>query len=78
MLKGRAAARKRTAWRMPELVNAVNKLVLTLLVIPLLIVVAVRNPQGAGHLVEIVFVGGAKLFNLVATIGSNMLGGHAR
>ena len=63
---------------MPELVNAVNKLVLTLLVIPLLIAVPVRNPRGIGHLVEIVFVGGAKLLNLVATIGSNMLGGHAR
>ncbi len=63
---------------MPELVNAVNKLVLTLLVIPLLIVVAVRNPQGVGHLVEIIFVGGAKLLNMVATITGNMLGGHAR
>lgn len=76
MLKGRAAARRPTAWRTPELVSAMSRLVLTLLVIPLLIVMVARDPQGMGHLVEILFVGGAKLLSLVATFLNNMLGGH--
>ncbi len=77
MVETRGRCAKADGRRMPELVNAVNKLVLTLLVIPLLVVLAVRDPQGVGHLVEIVFVGGAKLLNLVATVVGNMLGGHA-
>jgi hypothetical protein len=53
-----------------------SRLILTLLVIPLLIVMVARDPQGMGHLVEIVFVVGAKLLSLVATFLNNILGGH--
>ena len=62
---------------MPELVSTLNKLVLTLLVIPLLIVMAARDPQGMGHLVEMIFTVGAKLLNGVATILNSLLGGKA-
>lgn len=51
-----------------------NKLVLTLLVIPLLIVMAARDPQGMGHLVQMIFTIGAKLLDGVATILNNLLG----
>ncbi len=43
-----------------------KKLVLTLLVIPLIIVMAVQDPQGTGHLVQVVITEGAKLLDLVA------------
>jgi hypothetical protein len=42
--------------------------------IPWLIVIAARVPQAVGRLVEILFVGGAKLLNFVATILNNLLG----
>jgi len=42
------------------------KLVLTLLVIPLIIVMAVRYPEGTGHLVAVIITEGAKLLDLVA------------
>lgn len=42
------------------------KLVLTLLVIPLIIVMAVRYPQGTGHVAAVVITEGAKLLDLVA------------
>lgn len=45
----------------------------TLLVIPLLIVMAARDQQAVSHLAEILFVGGVKLLNLVATILNNLL-----
>ena len=51
-----------------------NKLLLTLLVIPLLIVLAVRDPQGMAHLVEAIFTIGAKLLDGVATLLSSLLG----
>jgi len=46
------------------------------LVVPLLIVVATRNPQGVAHLVEVVFSVGAMLLNGAATVLSTLLGGH--
>ena len=42
------------------------KLVLTLLVIPLIIVMAVRYPEGTGHLAAVITTLGAKLLDLVA------------
>jgi hypothetical protein len=47
-------------------VSSMKKLVLTLLVIPLIIVMAVQDPQGAGHLVQVVITDGAKLLDVVA------------
>lgn len=54
------------------------KVLVVLLVIPLLIVMAVRDPQGMAHLVELVFSVGAKLLNAVATFLDSLLGGHLR
>jgi hypothetical protein len=54
-----------------------GKLIVVLLVIPLLIVMATRDPRGTAHLVELVFVAGARVLNAVATILDNLLGGHA-
>lgn len=53
------------------------KLLLVLLVIPLLIVIATRDPQGFAHLVEGIFTLGAKLLNATATFLDALLGGHA-
>jgi hypothetical protein len=58
-------------------VSAVHKLVLILLVVPLVIVLAVRDPQGMGHLVAIIFTIGAKLLDGVATILNALTGSHA-
>lgn len=60
-----------------ELVSAVNKLILLLLVVALLIVMAARDPQGIGHLVAIIFTLGAKLLDGVATILNTLVGGYA-
>ena len=57
----------------PELVSAVNKLILAVLVIALLIVL-VRDPQGMGHLVEAIFTVGANLLHGIATILGNLTG----
>ena len=54
-----------------------HKLVLILLVVPLVIVLAVRDPQGMGHLVAIIFTIGAKLLDGVATILNALTGSHA-
>lgn len=54
------------------------KLLLVLLVIPLLIVMATRDPQGIAHLVEMIFTVGAKLLNATATFLDSLLGGHSR
>jgi len=53
------------------------KLLFTLLVIPLLIVMATRDPQGVAHLVEVIFTVGAKLLNGTATFLVNLLGAQA-
>lgn len=53
------------------------KLLLVLLVIPLLIVIATRDPQGFAHFVEAIFTVGAKLLNATATFLDTLLGGHA-
>ncbi len=55
----------------PELVSAVNKLILAVLVIALLIVLA-GNPQALGHLVEGIFAVGAKLLHGMATFLDNL------
>jgi len=52
-----------------------NKFVLTLLVLPLLIVMAAKDPQSMGHLVQMIITLGARLLNGVATILNNLLGG---
>jgi hypothetical protein len=54
----------------------VMRLLLTLLVIPLLIVLAVKSPRAVGHLVELVIVIGARILDGVATLLGNILGSH--
>ncbi len=56
--------------------RTVGKLLVVLLVIPLLIVMAVRDPQAMAHLVEVVFNVGAKLLDAVADFLEGLLGGH--
>lgn len=53
-----------------------RKLILTLLVIPLVIVLATKSPQATGHLVELLIAAGGKLLDGVATFLSDLLGGH--
>jgi hypothetical protein len=55
----------------------VKKVVLVLLVIPLLIVMAAKDPQGTGHLVQFLITLGARLLNAVASFLNSLLGGHA-
>jgi hypothetical protein len=57
-------------------VRTLVKVLVVLLVIPLLIVMAVRDPQGMAHLVELVFSVGAKLLNATAAFLGSLLGGH--
>jgi hypothetical protein len=59
-------------------VSPLRKLILTLLVIPLVIVMTVRDPQGTGGLVELIVTVGAKLLNAAAAILSGLLGSHPR
>lgn len=54
-----------------------GKLLVVLLVVPLLIVMATRDPQGMAHLLELVFSAGARLLNAVAAVIDSLLGGHA-
>ena len=58
-------------------VSALVKVLLVLLVIPLLIVMATRDPQGVAHLVEMIFTVGAKLLSATATFLDALLGGHS-
>jgi len=58
-------------------VSTLVKLLLALLVIPLLIVMATRDPQGIAHLVEMILTLGAKLLNATATFLDALLGGHS-
>lgn len=58
--------------------RALGKLLVVLLIIPLLIVMATRDPQGVAHLVEMIFTLGAKLLNATATFLDSLLGGHSR
>jgi hypothetical protein len=53
-----------------------RKVILTLLVIPLIIVLATKSPEATGHLVAAVITVGAKLLNGVASIINAVLGGH--
>jgi hypothetical protein len=55
-----------------------KKVILILLVIPLIIVLAAKDPQGMGHLVQLIITVGAKLLNAVATLISDLLGSHAK
>jgi hypothetical protein len=45
----------------------VKKLVVLLLVIPLVIVIVVENPQAAGHVVQVIITFGARLLIDVAS-----------
>ncbi len=58
--------------------RALGKLLLIFLVIPLLIVMATRDPQGTAYLVDMIFTLGAKLLNATATFLDSLLGGHSR
>lgn len=53
-----------------------RKLILTLLVVPLVIVIATKSPQATGHLVELIITAGAKVLDGVATFLGDLLGGH--
>ena len=55
-----------------------GKLLVIFLVIPLLIVMATRDPQGTAHLVDMIFTLGARLLNATATFLDGLLGGHSR
>ncbi|HUY44749.1 MAG TPA: hypothetical protein VMV92_03345 [Streptosporangiaceae bacterium] len=55
-----------------------KRLILIMLVIPLIIVMAARDPQGVGHLVELLITAGAKLLNAVATAISDLLNYHPK
>lgn len=57
--------------------RALAKLLLILLVIPLLIVMATRDPQGFAHLVEMIFTSGARLLSGTANFLISLLGGSA-
>lgn len=54
-----------------------NKLVLTLLVIPLIIILIAKDPVGAGHLVQWIITMGARLLNAVAALIGALLGSHS-
>lgn len=53
-----------------------KKVVLVLLVIPLIIVVATKDPHAAGQFVQLVVTVGAKVLDAVATLISDIVGGH--
>jgi hypothetical protein len=59
-------------------VRALGKLLVIFLVIPLLIVMTARDPQGTAHLVEMIFTLGAKLLNATANLLDSLLGGRSR
>lgn len=56
--------------------RALGKLLLILLVIPLVIVLAMRHPQGAAHLVEVIFTVGARMLDATVTFLDRLLSGH--
>ena len=58
--------------------RALGKLLVIFLVIPLLIVMATRDPQGTAHVVEMIFTLGAKLLNATATFLDSLLGARSR
>ncbi len=62
---------------MPELVSAVSKLLLTLLVVSLIIVMVTRNPQAMGHVVVVIFTICARLLDGLAALLNALTGGHA-
>ena len=59
-----------------ELVSLLWKAILTLLVVPLIVVMAARDPQGTGHLVALLITAGAKLLTAVADFLNALLGSH--
>lgn len=56
--------------------SLVTRLIITLLIIPLIIVMAVRSPQAVGHLIELIIIVGARLLNAVAAFATSLLGAH--
>lgn len=58
-----------------ELVSLVKSVILTFLIIPILIVIAVRNPEAAGHFVAVVVTAGARLLAGTAGFFGSLLGG---
>jgi len=53
-----------------------KKLILILLVIPLIIVMVVQEPQAAGHLAQLIITWGAKLLQAVAAALNSLLNSH--
>lgn len=53
-----------------------SRLVVILLLIPLLLVMFVRDPQAVVHLVELVFTVGAKILIATADFLNSLLGSH--
>ncbi len=56
--------------------SLMKNVILTLLVIPLIIVLATKSPEATGHLVAVVITAGAKLLDGVASVLNAALGGH--
>jgi hypothetical protein len=52
-----------------------RNLIVIFLLIPLIVVLVAKDPQGAGHLFEMTVTAGAKLLNAVATAISAMISG---
>ena len=50
--------------------------VLIVLMVPLVIVMAIRNPLGMAHFVELILVVGAKMLNATAAFLDGLLSGH--
>ncbi len=50
-----------------------KKLIVVFLIIPLIIVMVVNDPQGAGHLMQIIITIGAKLLGAVAAFLNQLL-----
>ncbi len=50
-------------------------MILTFLVIPVILVIAVRNPEATGHFVAVIVTTGAKLLSGVADFLARLLGG---
>jgi hypothetical protein len=57
-------------------VRKLRKLLVAFLVIPLLIVMAARDPHGTANLVAVIFTVGARMLNDTAALLSTLLGGH--
>jgi len=57
-------------------VRALSRLLVILLVIPLLIAMVVRDPQGMAHLLVFVITAGARMLSATAAFLDGLLGGR--